>query len=466
MSSSYWEILNMLSVFIWPPSWTDVSMSPLQSEAAKEFRQPRPSLPPPDRKGQPGKFSFIQFPSTSNIWSSKSQARAPPWWRPSATSRWSASTRPGRASSSSTSHLRSLLENSPSSSSWTTGYNVLWIVNTLSGWRSWRPRSGRPSITSSPTLRPSAPRSDWFCLSAMTLTVTQVVGVCTDSHVTVRAMLMNSASLKVVILIILTINDIIMSLKGIKFPIICDRDGDFSRAFGVLKLSGGNFGAARAVIWWLVFRILHSYFCSRWQCLTLRWDWSTWDFATSALVPGSSFYPNQQLGWDANVCTHSFPGLRASSSCCQGCRATSPLPRSPPPSSPTPPPSPPPGKMMSQPTRQRTWLERMQLKRTPRQPWRPLTRAWRSLPRTWSLSLQSTLFSIGQRVLGGQSTPPSDPSYPVPYLSIALIILPPNLPSEAEYCIWLSSSRLGWNKLVNFSYWQYYSFTFPFHTDP
>jgi len=58
----------------------------------------------------------------------------------------------------------------------------------------------------------------------------QVLGVCTDSHVTVRTMLMNSAS-----------------LKGIKFPIICDRDGDFSRAFGVLKLGGGNFGAARAV---------------------------------------------------------------------------------------------------------------------------------------------------------------------------------------------------------------------------
>jgi len=58
----------------------------------------------------------------------------------------------------------------------------------------------------------------------------QVVGVCTDSHVTVRTMLMNAAS-----------------LKGIKFPILCDRDGDFSRAFGVLKLSGGNFGAARAV---------------------------------------------------------------------------------------------------------------------------------------------------------------------------------------------------------------------------
>ena len=39
-------------------------MSPLQSEAAKEFRQPRPSLLPPDRKGQPGKFSFTQFSIT------------------------------------------------------------------------------------------------------------------------------------------------------------------------------------------------------------------------------------------------------------------------------------------------------------------------------------------------------------------------------------------------------------------
>ena len=36
-------------------------------------------------------------------------------------------------------------------------------------------------------------------------------------------------------------------LKGIKFPIICDRDGDFSRAFGVLKVNGEDFGAARAV---------------------------------------------------------------------------------------------------------------------------------------------------------------------------------------------------------------------------
>ena len=76
----------------------------------------------------------------------------------------------------------------------------------------------------------------------------QVVGVCTDSHVTVRTMLMNSASLKVAILTLLKPSMIILSLKGIKFPIICDRDGDFSRAFGVLKLSGGNFGAARAVI--------------------------------------------------------------------------------------------------------------------------------------------------------------------------------------------------------------------------
>ena len=95
-------------------------------------------------------------------------------------------------------------------------------------------------------------------MMAMVTSMMQVVGVCTDSHVTVRTMLMNSASLKVVTL---TITDILigitMSLKGIKFPIICDRDGDFSRAFGVLKLSGGNFGAARAVFcnfpsgrWW------------------------------------------------------------------------------------------------------------------------------------------------------------------------------------------------------------------------
>ena len=41
-------------------------------------------------------------------------------------------------------------------------------------------------------------------------------------------------------------------LKGIKFPIICDRDGDFSRAFGVLKVSSENLGAARAVFKTLV----------------------------------------------------------------------------------------------------------------------------------------------------------------------------------------------------------------------
>ena len=32
------------------------------------------------------------------------------------------------------------------------------------------------------------------------------------------------------------------SLKDIKFLIICDRDGDFSWAFAVLKLSGNNLG--------------------------------------------------------------------------------------------------------------------------------------------------------------------------------------------------------------------------------
>ena len=85
-------------------------------------------------------------------------------------------------------------------------------------------------------------------MMAMVTSMMQVVGVCTDSHVTVRTMLMNSASLKVTnSYSLMTSSMIILSLKGIKFPIICDRDGDFSRAFGVLKLSGGNFGAARAV---------------------------------------------------------------------------------------------------------------------------------------------------------------------------------------------------------------------------
>ena len=71
-------------------------------------------------------------------------------------------------------------------------------------------------------------------MMAMVTSVMQVVGVCTDSHVTVRTMLMNSASLKVVVL---TITGITKSLKDIKFLIICNRDGDFSRAFAVLKLS-------------------------------------------------------------------------------------------------------------------------------------------------------------------------------------------------------------------------------------
>ena len=80
----------------------------------------------------------------------------------------------------------------------------------------------------------------------------QVLGVCTDSHVTVqRTMLMNSASLKVSILTILKPYMIILSLKGIKFPVICDRDGDFSRAcydsYDTAKPSDQKFWAARAV---------------------------------------------------------------------------------------------------------------------------------------------------------------------------------------------------------------------------
>ena len=112
-------------------------------------------------------------------------------------------------------------------------------------------------MRSSLTSRPSAPRWGWevhFQIFVLTLHIVQVVGVCTDSHVTVRTMLMNSAELKVLhscrglgwginCVTILTV----FLLKGIKFPIICDRDGDFSRAFGVLKVNGEDFGAARAV---------------------------------------------------------------------------------------------------------------------------------------------------------------------------------------------------------------------------
>merc|ERR1712226_1106599 len=57
------------------------------------------------------------------------------------------------------------------------------------------------------------------------------IGVCTDSHVTVRTMVMQSPS-----------------LQGIRFPIISDRDGDFSRAMGVLKVDDGSFRAARALL--------------------------------------------------------------------------------------------------------------------------------------------------------------------------------------------------------------------------
>ena len=56
-----------------------------------------------------------------------------------------------------------------------------------------------------------------------------VVGVCTDSHISMRAMMTNS-------------------FPDITFPIISDRDGDFSRSFGVMKVKNGKFGAARALV--------------------------------------------------------------------------------------------------------------------------------------------------------------------------------------------------------------------------
>ena len=53
-------------------------------------------------------------------------------------------------------------------------------------------------------------------------------------------------------------------LEGIKFSIISDRDGDFSRAFGDLKLKDGQFGAARALVFLdqegrMVHRRMHRY---------------------------------------------------------------------------------------------------------------------------------------------------------------------------------------------------------------
>ena len=48
-----------------------------------------------------------------------------------------------------------------------------------------------------------------------------VVGVCTDSHISMRTIMMSF-------------------LQGVSFPIISDRDGDFSRAFGVLNVKDGT----------------------------------------------------------------------------------------------------------------------------------------------------------------------------------------------------------------------------------
>merc|ERR1712240_180384 len=56
-----------------------------------------------------------------------------------------------------------------------------------------------------------------------------VVGVCTDSHISMRTMIMKF-------------------FPELAFPIMSDRDGDFSRSFGVLKLKNGEFGAARALV--------------------------------------------------------------------------------------------------------------------------------------------------------------------------------------------------------------------------
>ena len=56
-----------------------------------------------------------------------------------------------------------------------------------------------------------------------------MVGVCTDSRISMRTWMMSF-------------------LHGVKFPIISDRNGDFSRAFEVRKLKDGEFGAARSLV--------------------------------------------------------------------------------------------------------------------------------------------------------------------------------------------------------------------------
>ena len=57
----------------------------------------------------------------------------------------------------------------------------------------------------------------------------KLIGVSTDSHVAVRSFMQEH------------------HLRGIKFPIIADRDGTMSKSFGVLKTSNNEFCAARAL---------------------------------------------------------------------------------------------------------------------------------------------------------------------------------------------------------------------------
>ena len=63
----------------------------------------------------------------------------------------------------------------------------------------------------------------------------RLIGVCTDSHIAVRAFMHDH------------------HLQGIKFPIISDLEGELSRSFGVLKIhkekaGSERFAAARAVV--------------------------------------------------------------------------------------------------------------------------------------------------------------------------------------------------------------------------
>ena len=69
LENIFYFILLLMPVSYEPSSRTDANMSPLKSKAAKEFGTPRPSLPPPERKGHPGELYFFHSKKNSKSFS-------------------------------------------------------------------------------------------------------------------------------------------------------------------------------------------------------------------------------------------------------------------------------------------------------------------------------------------------------------------------------------------------------------